>query len=138
MTTMPQWLTAHLQATGRLNTDGISRRIRATQCRDCGATVLRGLDADAAALAVTVDPHPLNPLGEALALLQPRRTYSLQPRHPAGHQIDPRDRVTIETRPAGTDRNTDTLAEHQCHATPLPTTTSAFDRRPDLPDEPPF
>jgi hypothetical protein len=48
-----------------------------TRCRDCKAPILYGLDADMCALSVRADPTPLTPLGEALALIDGRATYSL-------------------------------------------------------------
>lgn len=46
-------------------------------CKHCGAPILRGLDADIAALKVDIDPTPITETGEALALLQGRGTYEL-------------------------------------------------------------
>lgn len=46
-------------------------------CPRCQATVLAGLDADAAAIPVRLDPTALTEIGEAVALLQGRATYDL-------------------------------------------------------------
>lgn len=48
-------------------------------CPLCRATVLAGLDGDAAALPIRCDPTPLTQMGEAVALLQGRTTYDLLP-----------------------------------------------------------
>lgn len=66
---MQQWLKQRQTEYAR------AAQIRA--CKKCGATILTGLDADIAALKVEIDPTPITPLGEAVALLQGRSTYQL-------------------------------------------------------------
>ena len=66
----------HLERTGRM-VAGATRRARAATCRGCGAKVLDGLDADVCALVATVDPTPLTAIGEVLAVLDGRRTFTL-------------------------------------------------------------
>jgi hypothetical protein len=114
----PRWLQGLLEAKGAWNSDGVSRRARATFCRKCGAVVLRGLDFEPAGAAVSVDPTPLDAFGEAMALLHDRRTYWLAWRGDR-YEINPRWPEHIRGEPAGTGRH-DVLAEHRCHAAPLP------------------
>jgi hypothetical protein len=137
---IPTWLQTHLETIGRHNPDGISRRARTTLCRNCGQVVLRGLDDDRAALPATCDPHPLEPCGEASALLTGRATYQLTWRGDH-YEINRRDALRITGRPAGTDAHV--VADHKCHD-PLP----PLDASPPVPapnreeerldDEPPF
>lgn len=77
----------------------------------CGMPVLTGLDADRAALTVTVDPYPLTPLGEVQALRAHRPTYLLTAR-----QLDRRDRWNIPGRPPTHARTV--LATHDCTGIP--------------------
>lgn len=107
----PTWLARHLAATGAANPDGHGRDLRAGICRACGQPVLRGLDADRAALPATVDPHPVTAVGELLAVAGGAPTYDLwlgqrraqlHRRH-AAHIIGPRRRPV--------------LAEHRCGTT---------------------
>lgn len=109
---MPPWLQAHLEATGAANPDGVSRRARAGICRSCGEVVLRGLDADRAAVTVAADPEPLNPLGEFLATVTARRTYDLSWR--GRYELDPRDADQIAERPAALYGKSAVLVEHSC------------------------
>jgi hypothetical protein len=85
MTPIPTWLRAHLEATGQLNADGISRTVHTHTCR-CGRTVLRGLDGPVAALTAVVDPQPISALGEATALIAGAWTYDLIPAR--GRQLE--------------------------------------------------
>jgi hypothetical protein len=105
-------LESHLIRTGAISPDGTTRRAQPRRCR-CGARILVGLDADRCALRADVDPTPLSALGEALAHLEGRRTYAL---NPDGGRIvlDYRDAGRIAHRPAGTGRF-DVMAEHRCH-----------------------
>jgi hypothetical protein len=109
---IPAWLQAHLTATGAFNGDGVSRRARAGLCRSCGRVVLRGLDADAAAMAVAVDPEPLNALGEFLALSVGRVTFDLTWR--LRYELDPRDAWHIRTRPAAVRGKSAVVVQHSC------------------------
>jgi hypothetical protein len=109
---IPTWLQTHLEATGAWNTDGISRATRASYCRSCGRVVLRGLDADRAALTVTADPEPLNPLGEFLAVSSGRRTFDLSWR--GRYELDFRDAWYIRARPARLHGKSAVVVEHSC------------------------
>jgi hypothetical protein len=66
---LPRWL----QTPYRTGT----RATRLILCPRCGAPILAGLDADWCALTAHVDPTPITPAGEAVALLAGRRTYDL-------------------------------------------------------------
>jgi len=115
---MPDWLVRHLEAIGVMGNDRIGRRIRATRCRHCACSILVGLDADRCALPVQVDPLPLAPLGEALAILDGRSTYALHVG--AGiAELQYRDRWQIAGSPAGT--RLDILSAHRCGTVRLPT-----------------
>ncbi|HEU4544479.1 MAG TPA: hypothetical protein VFR23_25335 [Jiangellaceae bacterium] len=105
---IPAWLQTHLTATGAWNTDGIGRALRARQCT-CGARVLSGLDADRAALPAAVEPSPVDPAGELLALMQNRRTFRI--RYFGRWEIDRRSSFDIAAQPAG---KVDVLIEHEC------------------------
>lgn len=48
------------------------------QCRKCGAHIRSGLDADVLAFVARVDDDPVTRQGELLAILNGRRTYSLE------------------------------------------------------------
>lgn len=134
---IPAWLQRLLEAK---NPDGITRAVRATYCRGCGAHVMRGLDADVAALPTVVDPTPLDPLGEALALLANRPTYSL--RWVGRYEIDHRLGATIAAHPAGSQPSVDVLAAHACNAASLTAHPRGHASRPprakELTDDPPF
>lgn len=88
-------------------------------------------------LAITCDPDPLTPQGEALCLVAGRRTYAWR----RGHFLTHRGRIQIS---AGMDARTDVLSSHQCGA-PVPLMLLDRERmrkryRPAevLPDDPPF
>lgn len=106
---IPGWLQQHLTDLGRWNADGVSRAVRARVCR-CGTRTLRALDDDICGLPVTVDPGPLDVLGEMQALISGRATYRLL--HIANRwEIDRRTQFDIAAQPAGT---VNVLAAHQC------------------------
>ena len=109
---IPAWLQTHLEAKGAWNGDGISRAARAGYCHDCGQVVLRGLDADRAALDVAADPEPLNPLGEFLALTVGRRTFDLTWR--GRYELNPREPGHIRARPAQVSGKSTVVVEHLC------------------------
>lgn len=104
---MPKWLEERKAEYARL--------AQLRLCKKCGAAVLRGLDADVAALKVEIDPVPITETGEALALLQGRGTYELHRSrhglaicHRADHNIRaPRRRPVYPTHRCGQQ-----LAEH--------------------------
>lgn len=62
-----------------IRSDGVSKRVSYGRCVECKATVMRALDGDVAAVAVTLDVGEVDNLGEVVALLQGRRTYNLIP-----------------------------------------------------------
>jgi hypothetical protein len=109
---IPTWLQTHLDAVGAWNADGISRAARAGYCRGCGRVVLRGLDADRAALPVAADPEPLNVLGEFLALSVGRKTFDLHWR--GRYELDPREPWHIRARPAQLRGKSAVVVEHSC------------------------
>lgn len=130
-----RWLLGHLVATGHLTESGLSRRARIRPCPKCKALILAGLDDDECAFEVAVDPVPLNPLGEALATIERRRTYRL--RSEGGRYVlDPRGASNITRRPAGSTPRADVLRTHRC-GTEVPealaTATSFSEARPALP-----
>ena len=100
-----------------------TRHIQAERCRQCRADVLRGLDDMWAAGPIEVDPTPLSPLGEALALLAGRRTIACEHWH--GLRFTRRSHWQITSRPAGTFRG-DVYASHLCGAPALPSIPSTF------------
>jgi hypothetical protein len=108
-----------LQARGLWNEDGVSRKAKARFCRKCSAPVIAGLDHDRSAAAVHCDPQPLNVLGEAVALMTGRRTFSL--RWLGGHyELDVRFAEHISGSPAGSQPGIDILASHLCNSPDLP------------------
>lgn len=123
-------LRAHLETSGHVSEHGTSRAASRRICRDCGQPVVRALDADLLAFEVTVDPTPVNPVGELLALAAGRRTYDgihvggrleLEPRRPA--------HITQHRYPVFTD--------HHCGA-PLPAAAPTAGAAQEDTNEPPF
>lgn len=112
------WLKQHLIAQGILDENGIGRRAVVRTCPTCKATTITGLDDDTAALTARVDPHPLTPLGEALALIDGRPTYRL---HRDGGRLvlDTRTHLDIQAHPAGTRLGEDILRTHHCGSPPI-------------------
>jgi len=100
-----------------LMVDRMTRRVSARTCRECHAPILAAIAGDVCGIPAYVDPAPLSPLGEALAVLGGRYTCSLRPA-PRGLQLDLRDSYHI-TEAAGSGRY-DVVAEHRCGAAPLP------------------
>lgn len=143
--TRPQpWLTQHLIRAGHITETGISRHARIRTCARCHTPALVGLDDDICATEAATDPTPLNPLGEALALIDGRRTWNLTTTR-NGYQLERRDNTHITTNPAGTHPRQDTLAEHRCHHPPPPPTlttpshiTTTHTQRPNATTPAPF
>ena len=107
----------------------MSRTVRTRECPHCRAVVLAGLDRDWLALDTTLDAQPVDNLGEALALIQGRRTFDLRPTRSHGSH----GRL-MEERNAWRISNPWQLpypvhAEHRCGqplpAAPPPTPTAA-------------
>lgn len=111
------WLLAHLIRHGYVTETGITRTARIRTCRCCRTPTLAGLDDTTCALDVSCDPTPLTPIGEALALVEGRRTLAL---HREGNRfvLDPREREHITAYPASTRDREDVLREHRCHTPP--------------------
>lgn len=112
---IPTWLQSILDAKGISNPDGVSRAARAGYCRSCGAVILRGLDADRAALTAVCDPEPINPLGEFLALSVGRKTYDLTWR--GRYELNPREPCHIEAAPASLLGKSSVVVSHLCGQT---------------------
>lgn len=133
---IPDWLAKHLEDTGKLGPDRIGRAARLHHCKSCGRYMLTGLDNDMCASVANADPTPVSPLGEALALIGNRRTYTLH-RTTDRLELQIRDRWQIAGAPAGTRH--DVLPEHTCEAIDLPAAESVHQRYAvALPDNPPF
>lgn len=136
------YLLDHLIASGHVTETGLTRRAKIRTC-SCRAKILAGLDADIAALEARCDPQPLSPLGEALAILEGRRTYTLR-REGRGWVLDWRDAHEITWSPATSRARRDVVRQHRCK-TPPPApelaAASAFpETKPPLPPAaaPPF
>ena len=133
---IPDWLAKHLEDTGKLGRDRIGRAARAHRCKHCGRYILTGLDNDLCAGVAHADPTPLSPLGEALALIGNRRTYTLH-QTPDRLELQIRDHWQIQGNPAGTRH--DVLPEHTCEAVDLPKAESVHQPYATaLPDNPPY
>lgn len=113
--TRPNWLLDHLIRAGHMTETGLTRRARVRTCDRCGDVALVGLDEDICAFEVAASPRPLSALGEAMALLEQRRTFELI-RTARGYQLERRGADHIESRPAGRTPRADVLAEHRCRA----------------------
>lgn len=109
--TLPRWLR------DRLGTPTRGRGCRATKCIVCRGDVLAGFDEDQCAALVIADPTPLSPLGEALALIEGRRSYRLE-RYKDGAALWFRSHWQIQGAPASTE--TIVLTDHKCGAPQLP------------------
>jgi len=83
----------------------------------CKGDVLAGLDEDKCALAAVVDPTPLSPLGEALALMDGRKSYELK-RHNSGLALWYRHAWHISRFPASD--QVIVLSDHRCGSAKLP------------------
>lgn len=146
------WLLDHLIASGHVTETGLTRRAKIRTCgqirrdagvrRKCLDRVLVGLDSDVCAFEVACDPQPLSRLGEALALVDGRRTLTLR-REGGGWVLDGRDAHQISWAPAGERPRQDVVAIHRC-GSPIPaawsTTTTFPEATPSLPANatPPF
>ncbi|MBA9003752.1 hypothetical protein [Thermomonospora cellulosilytica] len=121
---IPAWLQ-------RTRAGDTSRAATLRLCRKCRAPVIVGLDADRAARTAYCDPTPLTELGEAVAVMQNRRTYDLMS-GPSRKELSPREADHIR-KP----RLYPVLAEHKCGA-PLAAFAVPAPARQDIDDEPPF
>lgn len=114
---LPDWLVRHLQTIGAMGNDRIGRRAHPSRCVKCRRLVLTGLDNDRCAWVAIVDPLPLAPMGEVLALLSGRRTYTLH----VGVgvcELQARDQWQIAGSPAGV--RYDVYPAHVCEWVHLP------------------
>lgn len=132
---LPGWLVRHLETIGAIGNDRVFRTARPAQCRHCSWSILVGLDNDRCALPAHVDPWPLAPIGEALALLSGRTTYALHV-GPGLCELQRRDSWQIRGAPAGT--RYDVLAAHVCAGVHLPQAPTVNRLSEPLPTEPPF
>lgn len=133
---IPDWLAKYLEDTGKLGPDRIGRAAKLRRCKTCGRYILTGLDNDMCASVANADPTPVSPLGEALALIGGRRTYTLR-QTTDRLELQIRDRWQIAGSPAGTRH--DVLPEHTCEAIDLPSAESVHQRYAVvLPDNPPY
>jgi hypothetical protein len=143
---MPEWLVRRFTESGHIDADsGATRRARMSRCRRCHRPVVLGFDSDpsrphAGYMSRQVDPQPLSPTGEALALLSGRITFNLG-WHADHWEINgPRDRWQIAGKRTGI---RDVVVEHDCalSITPLPGQPSNVPnpyRTTALPEEAPF
>lgn len=111
----PTWLKQHLIDTGVWRADGC-RKKAAIRTHTCGLAVLYGIDTATTRPAIA-DPHPLTPLGEALALIQNRQTWNYW--H-AVSELRHRSIIVIQHSPPGARDDVHVLAEHVCGQPPLP------------------
>jgi hypothetical protein len=122
--TIPHWLQAHLEATGKANPDHVGRIAKPRRCPRCRTPILVGLDDDHAALPARVDPTTLDSAGELAALITERQTYNIW-RAAGGYELTHRDGFHV----AGA-RNAPVVAEHACGkpipGQPLTDPTNAF------------
>ncbi|MFP3968615.1 hypothetical protein SMC26_40395 [Actinomadura fulvescens] len=111
----------------------VDTTVRPHRCPRCGAAILRGYDAEIAAILAVVDPLPIEDQADELAaILAGRTTYDLIGMRDKA--LNPRDEYRIAHR-----RHT-ILAAHRC---PGPVPGDALDHTPPeqfAPDdaEPPF
>lgn len=81
------------------------------KCSRCGATTWPASDGgNRGGLPVTLDPTPLDSMGELGALLTGRRTYTVH----ANGDVHARTVQTIRTRPAGAALRQTVHADHAC------------------------
>lgn len=93
----------------------IARAASAKECA-CGAPVLVGLDEDVMALTATVDPEPLRPAEELLAMAEGRWVYRIR-EHDGRRELHRRDGWQIRGEPAkpdGRPRPVIIVREHRC------------------------
>lgn len=134
------WLRDYLIRAGHMTEKGLTRRAQIRHCARCGLALLTGLDAEMCALEAVCDPSPLSPLGEALALVEGRRTWAL---HSEGGRwvLNPREEDQIIAEPATSRPRQDVLRQHRCGTPPPLTAPSTFpETKPPTPtgSVPPF
>lgn len=120
----------------------MSRNLVTETCIGCGVAVWAGLSDDYCARVVRIDPNPLSPFGEMLALLAGRGTFDLH-REGEHWRLYVRDHWQIAGRPAGLVAwawRCDVVTEHVCNQ-PLPAARSVYAvtrARPSNYQSPPF
>lgn len=114
----------HLVRAGHVTETGVTRKVTARSCRRCGGPVLAGIDGDVMAFEATVDPEPLNRIGEALAVLEGRGTWALN-READRFVLNPRDSHEIAHHPATTRSREDVVREHRCSTSAPPEVLTA-------------
>ena len=129
------WLRDHLIAAGHLTETGLSRRAKIRAC-SCKTLILAGLDSDICALEASCDPQPLSALGEALAHLEHRRTFTLR-RDGKGWVLDWRDAHHIAGSPATSQPRSDVVREHRCGTPPPAGALTAPSTFPEIAPPPP-
>lgn len=110
----PEWLVRHLERVGREDTDRVRRSVRLRSCPVCAEAVLVGLDAEVAALAVTLDVRALDRRDELVALLTQRATFELIPAR-GRFVLEHRHADLIRGRPADPQSRYPVLVEHRCY-----------------------
>ena len=105
---LPTWLQQRLGKPSR------RRGAKGTQCIVCHRPILVGMSEDVAAQLALVDPIPLSPLGEMLALIDGRKSYQLG-KYDEGLALWERDRWAIAGHAAGPDWII--LTDHKCEST---------------------
>ncbi|WP_394425504.1 hypothetical protein [Streptomyces sp. SGAir0957] len=103
----PKWLADRI--------DQSSDRTREGTCPRCHSPVLRARVGRVAALDVTADPTPLDPLGELLARLDGRLTWHLTTSALGAQRITWRDQFHIRAGPA----KHPVIADHRCPPRPV-------------------
>ncbi len=91
--------------------------LRRGRCRTCRQETLTGLCDDICAITITVDPTPLNQLGEAAAVLAGAKTYALHRGTTGALRLHRRDAWRIASIPAGNTApgwKADVVKEHSC------------------------
>lgn len=143
---MDEMILVRLARAGLVDDHGhaVGRKAKARSCPVCRRAVMTGLSSAFGGFAVSADPQPLSPMGEALALMAGRGTFSL--RWLGDHyELDKRDHFRIRGSPAGT-KGIDVLVEHECakpYGGSIPNVVTTLrdyyeHRSIPLPDEPPF
>lgn len=106
------------------------RGVKATRCDLCHAPILTGIDADVCAFTARVDVTPLDPMGEVVAVVGGRHTYTLN-RRGSTAILTRRNSSAITRQPAGGHNILtpyDVLPEHAC-GQPLPAHPSQLDNQ---------
>ena len=131
----PKWLRARLA--GR---DGHRRNPRRAEwdlCYRCGAVVIEGEDFDHMAIRVRADPTPLDPLGEARAILAGRPLFQCVPSRTAAVTEHAYRLHRIAAHPDHRGVGIYIVPEHWCREPLAPPDLITPDPLPRHPDDPP-